>query len=163
MYFVTVCTHARECIFGSIIKEKMILNDEGKIVEEVWKNLSVHSPRIEADCYVVMPNHFYGVIAIANETTRSQSGQAGNRTSGAINRAPTLGEIMRAFKARCTVRINRSRGGQVLPVWQRNFYDHVIRNEKDLNRIREYILMNPSRWEWDEENILRKEKINQSN
>ena len=76
----------------------------------------------------------------------------GRGAMGAINRAPTLGDVVRAFKARVSVAINRLRTTSGAPIWQRNYYEHIIRNDQSLNRIRQYIRDNPSRWARDREN-----------
>ena len=92
MYFVTICTRDKVCLFGSIVDEAMQLNALGSIVENCWRTLPTHYPQVGLDEFVVMPNHIHGIVVLGVE-----------QEPGAMNRAPTtLGEVMRSFKARCT-------------------------------------------------------------
>ena len=127
----------------------MRLNNVGHAVQDVWDALPVHFPDVELDAFVVMPNHIHGIIVLNDVGARSI---APDNKQGAINCTPTLGEIVRAFKARCTHGINQLRSTQGMPVWQRNFYEHVIRDESSLQEIREYIVNNPAQWAFDREN-----------
>lgn len=95
-----------------------------------------------------MPNHVHGIVVLNGGAQCI----APDNNRGAMHRAPTLGKIIRAFKARCTHRINELRGSQGLSVWQRNYYEHVIRDESSLQEIREYIVNNPAQWAFDREN-----------
>jgi len=143
MYFVTICAQDRECLFGEIDDEEMILNGDGKIVDEVWNILSDRFP-IHLDYYQIMPNHLHGIIEITN-----------NR---AIRESPLqrsiLSQCIGYFKMNTTKKIHSVGAHHDAPIkiFQRNYYEHVIRNDQDLNRIREYIQLNPIRWEDDEEN-----------
>ena len=148
LYFVTIVTHQRRCLFGEVVGGKVQLNSVGTIVSEIWSDLPNRFPNVSVDMFVVMPNHIHVILNVGaqfiapSDTPRSRQ--------GAMNCAPTLGEIIRTFKAVSTHKIrqseNRSFG------WQRNYYEHVIRNEQSLNRIRQYILDNPLKWELDPEN-----------
>lgn len=162
-YFVTICAQNRECLFGKVMDGKMMLNDTGRVAQAVWDGLPGRFPTIELDQFVVMPNHLHGILVLVGTQfiaptiprqgvinrapTMMQQGQ------GVINRAPTLGEIVRTFKA-ATARQIRLVGLSEFG-WQRNYYEHVIRDEDSLNRIREYIATNPLRWELDRENPKR--------
>ena len=150
-YFVTICAQNRECLFGEIVQQEMRLNDAGRIVEDEWFRTSVVRPNVELDAFVVMPNHIHGIICIVNDGR------------GTARRAPTmerfghpihgsLPTIICAFKSAATKRVNERRGTPGAPVWQRNYYEHVTRNESELNRIREYITGNPARWDEDIDN-----------
>jgi REP element-mobilizing transposase RayT len=141
MYFVTVCAEQRLCQFGDVVDGCMQLNEVGRRVQQTWEDLPIRFSSIALDTFVVMPNHIHGIIAIVAE--------------GAASSAPTLGKIMRAFKSISTIEVNRllSRTGQ--PLWQRNYYEPIIRNDDGLDRIRQYILDNPVNWPEDEENPLR--------
>lgn len=169
-YFVTVCAKDRECVFGDIVDEEMRLNEYGKILSDRWDEIPDYFAALECDGFVVMPNHIHGIIMIVGAQFIAPSGtitfnRNGAMKQGAINRAPTVGEIVRVFKARCTHDINEIRNTPGLPVWQRNYYEHVIRNEEDLTRIRKYIVENPLKWSSDEDNpanIIRKGLINQT-
>jgi REP element-mobilizing transposase RayT len=107
-------------------------------VLRVWDELPKNFPGIELDAFVVMPNHVHGIVVL--------------KDAGAMNRVPTIGEIVRAYKARCTRDINCLRGAQGQLLWQRNYYEHIIRNEFSLQEIREYIANNPAQWANDHEN-----------
>ena len=138
----------------------------GEIIQQEWYNIPARFPNVELDTFIIMPNHMHGIIVINHVGAQliapnmSNALFRGNQDAinqgvinqGAINRAPTVGNIVRAFKARCTFTINQIRNTPGVPVWQRNYYEHVIRNDYELNRIREYIINNPMRWDTDEYN-----------
>lgn len=157
-YFVTICTQNRECLFGDIVGGAMRLNDAGQMIRAVWHQIPDHFLNADIDEFIVMPNHFHGIIVINNAGAqfiapcdRHPTNQ--NNKEGAINHAPTaVGEIVRAFKARCTHAINQIQNTPGHPVWQRNYYEHVIRSEEGMNRIRQYISENPMGWSEDENN-----------
>lgn len=140
-YFVTICTERSLNVFGKIHKGKMILNNFGKIVKETWIDLPNHNSNIELDYFCIMPNHVHFILII-NEVYRA-----------GLEPAPTahgLPEIVRQFKTFSSKRINIARKSPGITLWQRNYYEHVIRNEKDLYEIRKYIEQNPINWEDDE-------------
>ena len=148
-YFVTIVTRNRECLFGEVVEDLMRLNDAGRMVAQCWHELAAHFPHLELDEFVVMPNHVHGIITVGAPFMAPYGPGAINQ--GAINRAPTgLGEIVRSFKAVATRRIRQA--GVLAFAWQRNYYEHIIRDEASLNRIREYIANNPLQWELDREN-----------
>jgi len=144
-YFVTICTHNRECTFGHILDGEMVLNDAGRMVQAVWDELAGRFSGLELDTFTVMPNHVHGIIVSVGALLAAPSPQ------GRASPAPTLGDVMRAFKSLSAIRVNRMamRTGSL---WQRNYYEHVIRDESDLNRIRQYIRDNPACWAEDEDN-----------
>lgn len=148
-YFVTVVTQDRACVFGEIVDGKMELNEPGRMVQTVWDELPNHYPGVEADAFVVMPNHVHGIIMVGAQFIAPSDG-FDVTNQGVMNHAPTLGNIVRAYKAAST-RLIRQAGAPDF-AWQRNYYEHVVRDEKSLNRIRQYILDNPIRWEFDREN-----------
>jgi REP element-mobilizing transposase RayT len=142
-------------MFGEIVDGEMKLNDAGRMVESIWDEWSQHNEGVETDEFVVMPNHFHGIIVLVG------AGLALPRIDTTIPRhqgAPTLGDIVRIFKSKSTINVNRLlvRTGQRL--WQRNYYEHIIRNEDELNHIREYVINNPAQWSVDSENPDREEK-----
>ena len=147
-YYVTMVTYHRKHLFGEIIDGRMVLSEMGKIVDNEWLRTEKIRPNISMDKYIIMPNHFHGIIHIeeasnqSNDTSRRvpTMEQFGKPVSGSI---PT---IVRGFKGKVTKRINILRQTLGLKVWQRNYYEHVIRNEADLERIRKYIIDNPSKW-----------------
>jgi REP element-mobilizing transposase RayT len=147
LYFVTICSQKRECIFGEIVGEKMILNETGKIIELVWKTLPDHHS-VALDEFQIMPNHIHMIIQIVS--------------NGRDDRAPTtLGKIIAYFKYVSTKQINQhSVGAGIIPpeiirkIFQRNYHEHVIRSEIDLEKIREYVTTNPLMWARDRNNPL---------
>jgi len=153
-YFITLCTQKRECLFGAVVDDGMRLNDVGRMVQNVWGALPGYYPRVELDSFVVMPNHIHGIIMLHDVGAQfiAPNNDQGAANPGAMNRAPTIGGIIRAFKARCTHSINQLRSVQGVSLWQRNYYEHVIRNEPSLQKIREYITNNPAQWAIDREN-----------
>lgn len=140
-YFITIYAHDKVCLFGDIVDDEMRLNDLGLIVETAWFDLPNHYSDITLDSFCIMPNHIHAVI-VSDDSTH------GNRTQ--IVKHP-LSEIVRAFKSFSARRINELRDSKGVPVWQRDYYDHIIRDEKDYYRIYEYIDNNPLKWLEDEE------------
>lgn len=155
-YFVTVCVQERECVFGEVVDGKMIVNDAGRMIEEEWLKTPAVRPQVELDEFVVMPNHFHGIIIIKNESgmVRATHRVARTMRRPAGPRVGSIGAIMAQFKSIATKRMLAL--GHSGFAWQRNYYEHVIRDENSLNRIREYIATNPSRWDLDRENPHRK-------
>ncbi|RPI06422.1 MAG: hypothetical protein EHM64_03090 [Ignavibacteriae bacterium] len=174
-YFVTICTHERECLFGEIINGEMVLNSFGLIVQEEWLKSKIIRPEIELDEFIVMPNHLHGIIVIKDESQimvgthgraslpetfvhDTSDGRASlpetSDDPAPLRRQPrSLGSIIAGFKSAATKRINEERRMPRTPVWQSRFYEHIIRSEKDLTNIRDYIINNPIKWYADEERI----------
>jgi len=153
-YFVTICTFERQCLFGKIDNGKMILNDMGKIVRDEWLKTPIVRLYIALGEFVVMPNHVHGVIEI-NKTVGATRRVA--RTSSNKNRGPisgSIGAIIGQYKSKTTKRINKLCNTPSRYVWQRNYFDHIIRNDIDLNRIRQYINENPINWDSDRNNPI---------
>ncbi len=168
-YFVTICTHERAPLFGAIEDGRVCLTESGRVVETTWSEIPGNHPGVEIDTFVVMPNHVHGILVMVDPVSGSgrdesrpyvapapSSKTEGSavralRGSGAIHRALPLGEIVRAFKARVTTAIRRQRG-TTDDVWQRGYYEHVIRDEASLDRIRKYVVENPARWAFDRDN-----------
>jgi REP element-mobilizing transposase RayT len=146
-YFVTICTKDREHIFGKIEEGRMLLNGFGEIVAWCWNDLPSHYPNVEMDEFVIMPDHVHGIIVI----TEPDPVREGSEPS--LTRRHPLSEIVRSFKTFSARRINECRGTPGLSVWQRNYFEHIIRDERALERIREYIISNPERWFGDENNL----------
>jgi REP element-mobilizing transposase RayT len=144
-YFVTICVQDRKCLFGDMANGEMALNDYGRAVQDEWLKTAEIRSGIQLGEFVVMPNHFHGILIITRRGTacRAPTERFGQPMAGSL---PT---IVRAFKSAVTKRINEIR---LLPndsIWQRNYYEHVIRNEADYRQIAEYIIDNPRRWEAD--------------
>ena len=155
-YFVTVCVQNRECMFGEVVNGKMRLNDAGRMVEEEWLKSPAVRPHVDLDEFVVMPNHFHGLIMIRNEsgTVRATHRVAHTMRRPAGPMAGSVGAMIAQFKSIATKRIRPL--GHSGFAWQRNYYEHIVRDEDSLNRIREYILTDPLRWDLDRENPERK-------
>ncbi|MDB5033924.1 MAG: hypothetical protein JWQ98_1165 [Chlorobi bacterium] len=153
-YFITTCTHNRQRLFGSIHGRTMCLNDRGLIVRSIWEGLPDHYHHVHLDAFIIMPDHIHGIILLMDDCT------AGNVIVGVgagFKPAPTithtsksprhaLSEIVRALKTFSARAINKSRGTAGFRVWERNYYEHIIRSEQSLNRIRRYIERNPEQW-----------------
>jgi REP element-mobilizing transposase RayT len=153
-YYVTICTHEKKCIFGKVSNGEVSLSGIGAVVQEEWLETFAKRSHIEMDEFVVMPNHFHGIVWIIF-TGDEKTGSARRAPTAESYGAPVSGSvptIVRAFKSAVTRRVNLLRDTSSGPVWQRNYYEHVICNEEDLNRIRRYIIDNPGNWDIDEEN-----------
>ena len=146
-YFLTVCTHDRECLFGDVLDGEITFNEAGRIIDECWHDLPDHYPYVALDAFVVMPNHVHGLVVLQDTVG------AGLKPAHARREERyALPEIVRGFKTFSARRINRVTGRIGQPIWQRNYYEHVIRNEADLDSIREYIVGNPAKWREDPDN-----------
>lgn len=128
-YYVTICTHNRAHLFGKINNGQMILNTLGSTVQQCWQGIPTRYPHAILDAYIIMPNHLHGIIELTYEDL------PGHRH--------TLSEIVRGFKAQATYRINEHRKTPGGPIWQRGFFDHIIRTNDNWERIRNYIADNP--------------------
>jgi REP element-mobilizing transposase RayT len=145
-YYITIVVHGRECILGEIVRAGLEpaqtqLNQFGQIVQRTWFDLPKHYPHIQLGSFCIMPNHVHAVIIIVD-------------VGAGLRPAPTkpLSEIVRAFKSFSARRINEIRKTPGIPVWQRNYYEHIVRNAKEHNRIHLYIEANPANWLEDNEN-----------
>jgi len=151
-YYVTICTKYMKCWFGKVENGKMILNNLGNIVEEEWLKTKEIRDIVELDYYVIMPNHLHGILIVKDvETSRrdvSRVIETGQRPVSTQLKPNSLGSIIGQFKSVCTKRIHKIGYDQFN--WHPRFYDHIIRNENDLRRIRTYIKNNPLQWELDE-------------
>ena len=157
-YYVTINSKNHEIWFGNIVNDEPELNDLGKIAAEYWNNIPNHFPTIELDYYVIMPNHIHGII-ILNEKLNVETPHGASQGYDVLlknnetpDRAslqlPTLGEIINQFKGSVKRWANKNNNKNFS--WQPRFYDHIIRNEKSLYAIREYIRLNPLKWSSDE-------------
>jgi putative transposase len=149
-YFITICTYERRMIFGDIVDGQMILNGTGKIVEKYWREIINPYHQVNLHDFVIMPNHLHGIIQfVGAQFIAPNLDLASDLNQGAINRAPTIGEIVRSFKARCTWAINKNMDMRGVPVWQRNYHEHIIRSQEAYSAITEYVRTNPQRWQED--------------
>ncbi|MEA5621191.1 transposase [Cronbergia sp. UHCC 0137] len=179
-YFLTICTHQRNCLFGEIVDGEMKLNTNGEIARYSWLSIPRHFQNAELDEFVIMPNHLHGIIMIVKSEATQDFSQSVSEVEGEAlaNQdfqrkqnlssqcfAPTgekikingttpqsLGSIIQNYKSVSTRQINRINKAKGNVIWQRNYYERVIRNEEALNNTRQYIVNNPINWEEDEEN-----------
>jgi REP-associated tyrosine transposase len=150
-YFITAVAHGRGMLFGEIARGETRLNEFGRIVEEEWQKSSVIRREIELDVFVIMPNHIHGIVNI----TDVDVGATGRSPLRSGPPARSLGAFVAGFKSAVTKRLNNLRHTPGAPVWQRNYYEHIVRDDGELLRVREYILNNPLDWETDRENPSR--------
>ena len=152
-YFVTICTHKKRFRFGQIVDGEMQLNKTGYLVQSIWESLHERFPAIQLDTFIVMPNHIHGIILIAEDRV------------GAIHELPLpqtriqrrrmlLPKVIGYFKMNTAKRVNKMHDTRGASLWQRNYYEHVIRSEDELQQIQEYILNNPARWFEDPDNPI---------
>jgi putative transposase len=152
-YFMTICTHEKKCVLGSVGSARVQLSRIGEIVRATWNALPERFPRVVLDELVIMPNHLHAILTLV---------AAGFAHSGSVNMnkmpaaRPTahfsLSDVIGAFKSLSTIHVNRLMNSKGSPLWQRSYFEHVIRNGEDLKNTQRYILENPLRWSLDEEN-----------
>jgi putative transposase len=143
-YFLTICTDGRRCCFGVIEHGNMKLNGLGRMVHDTWASLGSHYAGVEIDHFVVMPNHLHGILLLHN-----------NGSDPTVSQLP-ISEIVRRFKTYTATQLRKLvASGQIShdgPLWQRNYHEHVIRDELDLHAHRTYTVDNPQKWSLDHEN-----------
>jgi REP-associated tyrosine transposase len=170
-YYVTIVAWRRECLFGEVVNKEMRLNKVGKIVEWEWLDLPKRLSYVTLGAHMVMPNHFHGILfihenvgATRHDQTRLQSGSDALQeiSTDGIVRSPlphgpkpaSLSAILAQFKSRVTKRIWKFPELKETPIWQRNYYEHIIRDEIDLKNKTDYIESNPLLWDEDDENPI---------
>lgn len=177
-YFITICAFQRECLFGDVVDGEMRLNGFGLAAEACWRAITNHFPNVQLDEFVIMPNHFHAILDITesigamvgakqgssaspgygdngNNAGDCIKGEAGESFASPLRDGTvsgSLGAVIQNFKSVSTRKINKMRNNPGCLVWQRNYYEHVIRNEDDLANIRQYIANNPLKWDLDENN-----------
>jgi putative transposase len=164
IYFVTICTRERECLFGDIVDSVMNLNCYGTIAESYWEEIPQHFNDVELDEFVIMPNHIHGIIIISAHAAGTACHNPtdditpirtfGNATAGSL---PT---IVGSFKSAASRYINKAANSPAKSIWHRGYFEHVVRSEKSLAKIREYIANNPIQWVSDRENPDRAQRLN---
>ena len=151
-YFITICVSNRYHLFGKVSEGCVYLNKYGEIAEKEWLYTEILRDNVRLDEFIVMPNHVHGIILITHQMNSRGVSQYASAVEPENNfRSPSnnLGAIVRGFKSTVTKQINELNNQPGDKVWQRNYYDHIIRNRQDLNRIRKYIRDNPENWEND--------------
>ena len=155
-YFITVRTHAGASLFGDIDEGKIELNDYGRVVREEWLRTASVRPDVILDEFVVMPNHLHSIVVITHTTVGATRRVAATGHGTPAGPAPgSIGAVIGQFKSLTAKRINELRDTPGTPVWQRNYYEHIVRSDEALQHIREYIRSNPLCWFTDRENPLR--------
>ena len=164
-YFVTICAQDQACLFGNVVDGCMCLNDAGHMLARLWNDIPARFVGVEVDAFVVMPNHVHGILVLPDAANGATTRGATTRVAptnpvdvgATLVVAPALGEVVAAFKSATTVHYIRGVKARAWPpfqlrLWQRNYYEHVVRDEKALDGIRRYIDENPARWAFDDEN-----------
>lgn len=144
-------------LFGEVVDGVVVLNEWGEIVREEWERTAIVRPNVELGEYVVMPNHVHGILIFVDDgvgTIRVGDVGATRRVAPTLQ-TDSLGAVIGHFKSIVTKRINRLQNVAGRPVWQRNYYEHIIRDEREWENIHRYIESNPSMWVEDEENLMR--------
>jgi putative transposase len=172
IYFITICSKERECIFARVgaglasaptneirsaptneitpaPTNEIELTEIGQIIQKQWHEIPKHFDSVSVDEFVIMPNHIHGIVVIKKRTDAKPGADA--------RPAPTLGDIVCSFKSKCTVEyldlIKKKNLNVSGKIWQSSFYDHIIQDERSLDKIREYIRNNPARWGEDKNNL----------
>ena len=151
-YFVTICTHDKNCLFGEVVDGQIVLNEFGRIVEQEWRQSEHIRSEIRLDAFQIMPNHFHAIVYILDRGVVGATGRSPLHSVLADKKRPngprpkSLSSLMAGFQSAVTAKINMIRQTPGAKVWQRNYYDHIIRTENELYRIREYIVANPAKW-----------------
>lgn len=145
LYFITICCHDKICRFGNVVNNEMVLNEYGKVAYEEWLKLSERFSNFELDVFQIMPNHMHGIVWLTDVGATLAVAQ----TRAGASPAPTVCDIVGAYKSlvanRC-LDIYKSKNEMMGKLWQRNYYEHIIRNDFAYDRISEYIIQNPLKW-----------------
>lgn len=169
-YFVTICSYQRELIFADIVDEEMRYTEVGQIAYDCWLTTAQHFPHVTVDCFVVMPNHLHAIIIITKPNTHQATDVETRHASSLPETQPkrgiykdgryippgvksgSLGAIVGSYKSAVTKIANRTLSDPPSFLWQKNYHDHIIHNETELHRIREYVANNPKQWDDDQFN-----------
>ena len=180
-YFITSCTKDNACMFGQIVEDQMMISGPGRVVEDAWLGLPRRFPGVVLDAHQVMPNHFHGIIVIpgpglepalakatgtpvihpygrvgpglapSERAFRASPAKAGPRAGP--TKHVSLTAVVGAFKSLSAIAVNRALAGAGKRLWQEDYYEHIIRDVAELEKIRDYIVHNPARWHDDSENF----------
>ena len=155
LYFITICVQDHVCLFGDIVNDEMVLNTEGIIVEECWMAIPEHFPNVVLHEHVVMQNHVHGIVELQRdngaenilplrENILNQQQAKRNEFQKMIPRS--IGSIVKGFKIGVT---KRTKDVFQISIWQRNYYESIIRNDESYEKISNYIINNPKNWKDD--------------
>src|SRR6266849_2513281 len=159
VYFVTICSAGKRPVFGSIRGESIVLSRAGEIVRCEWVALAERFAGLVLDEFVIMPNHLHGVLAFVGQAGGASRGTTGGSSldpKGGASPSPTLFEVIGAFKSISTIKVNKLLGRRGVQLWQRSYYEHIVRTGEDLMKIQRYISENPLMWSLDPENPNRR-------
>ena len=154
---MTICTQDRICLFGDVVDDNMRLSDAGQIVRAVWEQMPERYCGVDLDAFVIMPNHIHGIVVLNVGAGPRACPDCGQPQGVAPTTPMSLPQVVHRFKSLITARYRRAvveRGWPAFRgrVWQRNYYEHIIRNEEELRKLRKYISDNPLAWAVDREN-----------
>lgn len=156
MYFVTICTQNKLCLFGEVKDGEMILNEAGLTAQQCWLDIPLHFPHVILHEFVIMPNHIHGILEITDDAVGANNHSPDNDLPEFKSPSKTIGSIIRGFKIGVMkwfkrndllTRANVYSPLQAQTIWQRNYYEHIIRNEKSYSTIADYIVSNPINWQ----------------
>ncbi len=149
VYFVTICARQRECLFGEVVDGEMQLSECGKIVEAQWLQIPVIRLNVTLDSFVVMPNHIHGLLVVTSrdEPELDSGVPETERSSGPA--AGSLGAIIGQYKSAVTKHIYALPNDRGFSPWQRNYHEHIVRSDRTLRQLREYVADNPAQWQRD--------------
>jgi len=160
-YFITMCTYQRMHVFGEVTNGEMILNETGKIARDEWFKTAKLRPYVELyeDEFVVMPNHGHGIIWIDGDWARQRRAPTENSEKFGKPVEGSIPTIVRAYKSAVTYAVNGAQNMRGAVLWQKNYYEHIIRNDRELNNIGWYIVNNPLNWQLDRDNLQNIRKL----
>jgi putative transposase len=138
-YLITLCTHKRAHLFGNVLDDRVQLSPVGQLVHDLWVETANIRRGVTLDAFIFMPNHMHAIVLLSNVGTRLSN-------PGLVRPPRSLGSLIAGYKSACTSKVNDLLGTKGLKVWQRNYHDRVIRDERALYQIRRYIATNPVRW-----------------
>ena len=150
-YFVTIVSYKRLNLFGDIRNGIVILNQMGKVVTDTWLDIPIHFPKVSNEVFIVMPNHVHGILTISNDTVGATHESPLLQRQAKGPPPGSLGATIESFKSSVMRKIHQSWISSPEKIWQRNYYEHIIRDEEDYQNKVEYILTNPINWEIDKE------------
>jgi len=152
-YFVTICVRDNRPLFGRVINGEMALDPFGKIADSCWRGIPNHFAGVRLGRYVIMPNHVHGIIILPGGTrsvANADTASLPNTHAFGAPEASSIPTVVRSFKSAVTKLVRKATGNPRIHLWQRNYYEHVIRDEDDFRATSKYIRLNPARWKFDE-------------
>jgi len=158
VYFVTICTHENRCVLGRVVGDAIVLSASGEVAQACWCAIREHSPDVFLDEFALMPNHLHGLLAlgVASPAKRDTPYRVDPLLPSSRTVTPTpalqpdsVSALMGSFKSAVTRQVNRAKGTPGAPLWHRNYYERIVRDDKELKAVREYIRGNPIRWSLD--------------